>query len=397
MLRVAVTGGIGSGKSTVAGRLAQLGAVVADSDRLAREVVAAGTPGLAAIASRFGSEVLTAAGDLDRAALAAIVFADPAARIDLERIIHPAVRARFAEIADAAPIESVVVNDIPLLVDLPAAAAFHLVVGVGADPEVRVRRLIGRGLSESDARARIAAQIDDRARRPLADAWLVNDNSPEHLLAAVERTWTDRLVPFNANLLEGVRAPRSGPALVPPDPQWPADGARHAARVALAAGSLAVGVAHIGSTAVPGLPGKDVVDLQLVVPDFDDIPAVAPALAAAGYAPVHAVARDEPRGPSSRPELWRKAFHANADPGRPVDLHIRAATGPAWRWALLFRDWLRADLSARSAYAELKARLAAQHAADGNSMAYAAAKELWWGSAEARAQSWADATGWTPP
>jgi dephospho-CoA kinase len=104
MLRVAVTGGIGSGKSTVAGRLAQLGAVVADSDRLAREVVAAGTPGLAAIASRFGSEVLTAAGDLDRAALAAIVFADPAARIDLERIIHPAVRARFAEIADAAPI-----------------------------------------------------------------------------------------------------------------------------------------------------------------------------------------------------------------------------------------------------------------------------------------------------
>ena len=122
VLRVAVTGGIGSGKSTVSARLAERGAVVVDSDRLAREVVAVGTPGLAAVVERFGAAVLAADGSLNRPALAAIVFSDPAARRALEGITHPRVRARFDELAAAAPADAVVVNDIPLLVALPVAA-----------------------------------------------------------------------------------------------------------------------------------------------------------------------------------------------------------------------------------------------------------------------------------
>ena len=396
MLRVAVTGGIGSGKTTLSTRLGELGAVVADSDRMAREVVAAGTPGLAAIAARFGAGVLTAAGDLDRAALAAIVFADPAARRDLEQITHPAVRARFHEITAAAPAGSVVVNDIPLLVDLPTAASFHLVIGVGADVEVRVPRLVRRGLSESDARARIAAQVDDDQRRLLSDVWLINHGEPGELLARIDRIWADRIVPFNAHLVDGSRAARGGPVLVPPDPEWPAAAARQAARIQRAAGRLAVRVDHIGSTAVADLPAKDVLDLQLVVSEFDDIAAVAPELAAAGYVLVHGAAADEPHGASGRPAEWRKAFHANADPGRAVNLHVRSAAGPAWRWALLFRDWLRADPVARADYRDLKERLAAVHAADGNSMGYATAKEPWWRAAAPRAEAWAEATGWTP-
>src|SRR4051794_31421440 len=127
MITVAVTGGIGSGKSTATAALRARGAVVVDSDVLAREVVAPGTPGLAAIAEAFGPGVITAEGALDRAALASVVFADPAARAVLEGITHPLVRAGFTEIRSRAPADAVVVNDIPLLTTMAAAAGFHLV------------------------------------------------------------------------------------------------------------------------------------------------------------------------------------------------------------------------------------------------------------------------------
>ncbi len=157
------------------------------------------------------------------------------------------------------------VQDVPLLVETGMGAAFALVVVVHADAQARVRRLVeARGMSEADARARIAAQASDDARRAAADVVLDNGGPPEALHAAVDALWHRRLVPFEANLRTGhpVLAP---PHLVEPDPRWAADGARLAPRVARAAGRGARDVAHVGPTAVPGLPAVDVVDLQLAV------------------------------------------------------------------------------------------------------------------------------------
>ncbi|MGY1634216.1 dephospho-CoA kinase [Geodermatophilus sp. SYSU D01186] len=190
-----LTGGIGSGKSTVAGLLAARGARIVDADRIAREVVEPGTPGLAAVVEAFGSGVLTAEGALDRPALAAIVFADPAARARLDGIVHPLVRARAAELVAAAPPDAVVVQDVPLLVETGQAGVYDLVLVVEADLETRVRRLVERGLTAEDARARIAAQATDEQRRAVADVVLDNSGTREELEAQVERFWADRVVP----------------------------------------------------------------------------------------------------------------------------------------------------------------------------------------------------------
>jgi dephospho-CoA kinase len=195
VLRIGLTGGIGSGKSTVAALLADRGAVVVDADRIAREVVEPGTPGLAAVVDAFGPGVLTADGSLDRPALAAVVFADPAARARLDDVVHPRVRARAAELVAAAPADAVVVHDIPLLVETGQAGSYDLVLVVEADLETRVRRLVDRGLTEQDARARIASQATDAQRRAVADVVLVNDGAREELAAQVDRFWTERVVP----------------------------------------------------------------------------------------------------------------------------------------------------------------------------------------------------------
>jgi dephospho-CoA kinase len=188
-----LTGGIGSGKSTVSRLLAERGAVIVDADQIAREVVEPGTPGLAAVVDAFGQDVLAADGSLNRPALAAIVFADPEARGRLDGIVHPLVRARAGEVeAQAAP-DAVVVHDIPLLVETGQAGSYDLVLVVEADPEIRVRRLVGRGLSEDDARARIAAQATDEQRRAVADVVLDNSGTPEQLADQVERFWADRV------------------------------------------------------------------------------------------------------------------------------------------------------------------------------------------------------------
>jgi dephospho-CoA kinase len=166
-MRVGLTGGVGSGKSTVAGLLADHGAVVIDADTIAREVVAPGTPGLAAVLARFGDSVAASDGSLDRPALAAIVFNDEAARLDLNAIVHPLIGARTAELMAAAPPDAIVVHDIPLLVEGNLADAFDAVVVVEADQHTRLQRLELRGLPEADARARMAAQASDEQR----EAW----------------------------------------------------------------------------------------------------------------------------------------------------------------------------------------------------------------------------------
>jgi dephospho-CoA kinase len=193
VLRIGLTGGIGSGKSTVAAQLAARGAVIVDADRIAREVVAAGTPGLSAVVEAFGRDVLTSEGELDRPALAAVVFADAEARRRLDAIVHPLVRQRAGEVERAASEEAVVVHDVPLLVETGQAASYDLVLVVEAGEDVRVSRLVGRGLTADDARARIAAQATDEQRRAVADVVLDNSGTTEQLTAQVERFWAGRV------------------------------------------------------------------------------------------------------------------------------------------------------------------------------------------------------------
>jgi len=193
---IAVTGGIASGKSAVSARLAELGAVVVDADRIAREVVEPGEPALAEIAAEFGPGVVAADGSLDRAALGAIVFRDPAARARLNAITHPAVGRRSRELfqaaLDADP-DAVVVYDVPLLVDEEGngrADEFDAVVVVAADPETRVRRMVElRGMDEAEARRRISAQADEAARLAIADHVIDAEGSLAHTLAQVDELW----------------------------------------------------------------------------------------------------------------------------------------------------------------------------------------------------------------
>jgi len=195
---VGLTGGIGSGKSAVARRLASHGALIIDADRLARQVVEPGTTGLAAVVEAFGPDILTAAGSLDRAALARRVFGDVAARRRLESVIHPLVRQRTADIIAAAPSGSVIVNDVPLLVETGRAAGCDLVIVVLAAQDVRIDRLVRqRGMTVEEARARIAAQATDAQRRAVADIVISNDGTLEALNAEVDRVWTTRLAPLH--------------------------------------------------------------------------------------------------------------------------------------------------------------------------------------------------------
>lgn len=201
ILRIGLTGGIASGKSTVAERLVEHGALLIDADLLAREVVAPGTPGLAAVVARFGTGILASDGSLDRAALGRLVFADPAARRDLERIIHPAVRSRAAELVASAPAGSVVVQMIPLLVETGQADAFDLVVVVDVPTHLQTQRLISRdGLNAAQAEARLAAQAARAQRLAAADVVIDNSGSPAALRAAVDAFWTEQILPRLAAL-----------------------------------------------------------------------------------------------------------------------------------------------------------------------------------------------------
>ena len=191
MTRVALTGGIGSGKSSVSSLLRARGAVVIDADQLAREVLAPGTPGLAEVAEEFGPEAIAPDGSLDRAALAAIVFADPARRKALESITHPRIAALSAELMEAAPAGSVVVYDMPLLVEQGPGArqGWDAIVVVDAPDDVRVSRLIARGMTAEDAVARMAAQASREERLAAADFVVDNSGTRRDLEDQVDRLW----------------------------------------------------------------------------------------------------------------------------------------------------------------------------------------------------------------
>lgn len=189
-VRVGLTGGVASGKSTVSARLAELGAVVVDADALAREAVAPGTRGLLEVVEHFGQEVLNADGTLDRPALGAVVFGDEQARRRLEGIIHPRVRAAGATLEAAAPADAVVVHDIPLLVETAQADLFDVVVVVDAPVEEQVRRMVERrGMSRDDALARIAAQATREQRLAVADVVIDNTGTLDDLMARVDELY----------------------------------------------------------------------------------------------------------------------------------------------------------------------------------------------------------------
>jgi dephospho-CoA kinase len=188
MLVVALTGGIGSGKSTVGQIFGDLGAIVTDSDQLAREVVERGTTGFDQIIAAFGDEVLKN-GDLNRAALADLVFKDPAKRKQLEQITHPLIRKAFAKIVESAKGDSIVVNQIPLLVESNHDYKFDHVITVSASEAVRIERLLKRGMNLTQIQQRLQAQFNDAQREKISDSIIRNDGSQTDLLSEVEKVW----------------------------------------------------------------------------------------------------------------------------------------------------------------------------------------------------------------
>ena len=401
MLRVGVTGGIGSGKSTVSQRLAELGAHVVDADAVAREVVEPGTPTLHRIRERFGSAVIRHDGSLDRAALAAIVFPDRDALDALDAITGPAISVRVAQLRASAPAGAVSVYDMPLLVERGLWMHEHVAVVVESDVETRVRRLVEqRGLTEDDARHRIAVQATDVQRRAVADVVLDNSDAPDDLVRAVDALWAERLEPYAANLASGMRSrrpDRASDVVVEPRADWEPRAERVVARVAAALASTGVvtEVSHIGSTSVPGLLAKDVIDVQVGVhhladADREDVRA---AFADRGFVFNHGVHSDTPHPLGANPADWVKRFLGGCDPANHVHIHVREHGSAGWRFALLFRDWLSREPAEKEAYAAEKRRLLAQH---DTTSAYVAAKEPWFLDAYHRAWKWADATDWRP-
>ncbi|MUM35750.1 dephospho-CoA kinase, partial [Mycolicibacterium sp. CBMA 361] len=354
---------------------AAAGGIIVDGDVIAREVVEPGTEGLAKLVEAFGEDILLPDGSLNRPALAAVAFSDEQKRQTLNSIVHPLVGKRRAELIDAAPVGSVVVEDIPLLVESQMAPLFPLVVMVHADEDVRVARLIEyRGFSEDDARARIAAQATVEQRQAVADVWLDNSGRADELAAKARELWEQRIIPFARNVQAGVPA-TVAPQLVTYDATWPEQASRILARLKTACGHRAVRVDHIGSTAVPGLDAKDVIDIQVTVASLELADELTDLLQTAGYPKANItedVAKADARSTvaefdhSDDAALWYKRFHASADPGRPTNVHIRVDGWPGQQFALLFPAWIAANPEERVEYLDR------------------------------RAWAWADETGWRP-
>jgi dephospho-CoA kinase len=194
MLVVALTGGIGAGKSTVAQNFAELGALVIDADQLARMAIERGSDGFAEVLLRFGDEIILN-GDIDRKKLAEIVFSDESARKDLENIIHPRVQATCAEVVEDLEQGDILIYEIPLLVETDAAEKFDYIITVEADLEVRKARLLKKGLYISQIEKRIAAQATQESRESIADTVIYNDGDEDDLLRQVENLWESVLLP----------------------------------------------------------------------------------------------------------------------------------------------------------------------------------------------------------
>ncbi|TNM58200.1 dephospho-CoA kinase [Brevibacterium sediminis] len=375
MLRIGLTGGIGAGKSTVSAMLVEHGAVLVDADRIAREIVEPGQPLLEKLAEAFGPQVLHSDGSLDRPALAAAAFVDSEHTARLNGLMHPAIRDRtaehFARHADA----EIVVHDVPLLVENDMTPAYHLNLLVDVPAEVRLQRLMdSRGMDRDDAAARISRQADDDTRRAACDVIIDNSGPVEETKAAVARLIESRIRPFSANLASGQRAPKAALELVDPaHADWIGDAQRAIRKLRHGTGEE-FAIEHIGSTSVPGLPAKDVIDLQLLVPDLTAARELAPRLAELGYPGAE---MSDHLGEESTEGKW---FHANTDPGRAVNLHVRTADSVGVRFARAFRDLLIADTGERDRYLELKRdRLAEAKAVGGTNgqmmRTYAESKE----------------------
>jgi dephospho-CoA kinase len=381
MLRIGLTGGIGAGKSTVSTAFAECGGIIVDGDVISREVVQPGTQGLAALVEHFGDEILLPDGALNRPALAAKAFGDEEQRAKLNAIVHPLVATRRAEIVAAVGEDQVIVEDIPLLVESRMAPLFPLVVVVHADEVVRLNRLIGiRGMDEADARARIAAQATEEQRRRVADVWLDNSGTEGRLVEQARELWYQRILPFAHNLTTGTPAAESD-EIVPADPIWSDQAARILDRLNTTCGHKAKRIDHIGSTAVAGLDARDVIDVQVTVASMDIADELSGQLRAAGYPRVESVTTDVCFDTATDVSLWRKRFHASADPGRPTHIHIRVDGWPNQQFALLFVDWLNANPGVHADYA---------HAKRSNTT------HQWFADAHGRAWAWAHATGWPP-
>src|ERR1700694_638307 len=404
MLRIGLTGGIGAGKSTVSATFNECGGIIVDGDVIAREVVEPVTEGLAKLVDAFGEEILLPDGALNRPALAAKAFVDDKRRATLNEIVHPLVARRRSEILSAVSDDAVVVEDIPLLVETGMAPLFPLVVVVYADVEARVRRLVEqRGMPEADARARITAQAPEAQRRPIADVCRDNSGSQGDLVERGRDLWYQRVLPLAHNI-RNREVVRAQPELRPSDPTWPDQARRIVARIETACGSKALRVDHIGSTAVPGLQAKDVIDIGVTVASLAVADELADALAGAGYPRIEHITSDVAK-PDARstvaqfdhtadPALWHKRIHAAADPGRPANVHLRVYGWPNQQFALLFTDWLVANPGVRDDYSAAKRQAAA--AGHPTASHYADATEPWFLDAYRRAWDWADSTGWRP-
>lgn len=281
--------------------LSELGASVVDADRVARDVVAAGTPGLEAVVAAFGTGVLTPGGALDRAELASVVFDDAAALADLNAIVHPLVRAETAARVARMPDGGVVVHDVPLIVEEDMGASYQLVVVVGASEAIRTERAVARGLTRAQAIARIAAQADDRARRRAADVWVANEGTEETLREVVELLWHARVVPFSENLRNGMWAEPGEPTSSATTEVARAEqAARLVARLDRSAGGRLTPVRYQTPLEEPAL---DLLELRAAATDGE---LGSDCLLGAGFVAV------------------REGVFGNADPGRPAALRLTA-------------------------------------------------------------------------
>jgi dephospho-CoA kinase len=386
MLRIGLTGGIGAGKSTVSATFAECGGTIVDGDVIAREVVEPGTEGLAQLVEAFGEDILRPDGALNRPALAAKAFVDDDKRAKLNSIVHPLVGKRRLEIIEAVSADAVVVEDIPLLVETGMAPAFPLVVVVTADEETRIERLIKRGMDEADARARIKAQAPEEQRRAIADVLLDNSGSVGQLVESARELWSNRVLPLAHNIRTRQVAEHEL-ELVPYNPAWPNDAQRIIKRIQMACGAKTLRIDHIGSTAVPGMDAKDVIDIQVTVASLDIADEINDAIADVGYPRIEYITNDNAH--TDDVSLWRKRIHGAADPGRPARIHLRVDGWPNQQFALLFTVWLAANPAVREEYLAVKRNaLAASQ--------YAEAKEPWFDDAYRRAWEWAEATDWRP-